>query len=257
MRQATGSEVGAASTGRPCGVGPSGAPGCPDARSIGESPGDQRQGAARGDQGGAEPEKRRAILHAAVRVFAEKGYQGCRIADVARAAHVAYGLVYHYFRNKDELLESVFAEQWAILINAIQAIDDGPGTAADKLAGIYGFVFDVYKTAPAAVRVLILEVTRTPHALRAGSTRETFEQAVQLVADVVRQGQARGELRAGPRPDRRGDGDPRCARARRLRDGGRARPRPRTEEEIERAKRQLTELVLGGLRASGGGPTVP
>jgi TetR/AcrR family fatty acid metabolism transcriptional regulator len=197
---------------------------------------------------GAEPEKRRAILHAAVRVFAEKGYQGCRIADVARAAHVAYGLVYHYFRNKDELLESVFAEQWAILMNAIQAIDEGPGTAADKIAGIYGFVFDVYKTAPAAVRVLILEVTRTTHALRAGSTRETFERAVQLVADVVRQGQARGELR---------DLDPVIAAtailgALELAVSGMVvgLVPARTEEEIDRAKHAATELVLGGLRAS-------
>jgi TetR/AcrR family fatty acid metabolism transcriptional regulator len=195
-----------------------------------------------------EPEKRRAILHAAVRVFAEKGYYGCRIADVARAASVAYGLVYHYFRNKDELLESVFAEQWAILMNAIQAIDEGPGTAADKIAGIYGFVFDVYKTAPAAVRVLILEVTRTTHALRAGSTRETFERAVQLVADVVRQGRDRGELRA--------DLDPIVAAAAILGalelavSGMVVGLVPaRTEEEIDRAKRQATELVLGGLRA--------
>ena len=92
-----------------------------------------REAAGRTDE---EPEKRRAILHAAVRVFAEKGYQGCRIADVARAAHVAYGLVYHYFRNKDELLESVFAEQWAILINAIRAVDEGPGTAAESGPGV-------------------------------------------------------------------------------------------------------------------------
>jgi TetR/AcrR family transcriptional regulator, fatty acid metabolism regulator protein len=200
-----------------------------------------------GDAGG-EPEKRRAILHAAVRVFAEKGYQGCRIADVARAAHVAYGLVYHYFRNKDELLESVFAEQWAILMNAIQAIDAGPGTAADKIAGIYGFVFDVYKTAPAAVRVLILEVTRTTHALRAGSTRETFERAVHLVAGVVRQGQERGELRA--------DLDPVVVAtailgALELAVSGMVvgLVPARTEDEIDRAKHQATDLILGGLRA--------
>jgi TetR/AcrR family fatty acid metabolism transcriptional regulator len=197
---------------------------------------------------GGEPEKRRAILHAAVRVFAEKGYQGCRIADVARAAGVAYGLVYHYFRNKDELLESVFAEQWAILMNAIQAIDEGPGTASDKIAGLYGFVFDVYKTAPAAVRVLILEVTRTTHALRAGSTRETFERAVKLVADVVRQGQGRGELRP--------DVDPLVAAtailgALELAVSGMVvgLVPARTEAEIDLAKRQTTELVLGGLRA--------
>jgi TetR/AcrR family fatty acid metabolism transcriptional regulator len=198
-------------------------------------------------QSDAEPEKRRAILHAAVRVFAEKGYHGCRIADVARAAGVAYGLVYHYFRNKDELLESVFAEQWAILINALRAIDEGTGSAADKIAAVYGFVFDVFKTAPAAVRVLILEVTRTPHSLRAGSTRETFEQAVRLVADIVRQGQASGELRP--------ELDPVVAAAGLLGAlelsvsgmvvglvpaGG--------EEDVDRAKRAITDLVLRGLR---------
>ncbi len=203
---------------------------------------------ASGSSADAEPEKRRAILHAAVRVFAEKGYHGCRIADVARAAGVAYGLVYHYFRNKDELLESVFAEQWAILINALRAIDSGPGTAADKIAALYGFVFDVFKTAPAAVRVLILEVTRTPHSLRAGSTRETFEEAVRLVADVVRQGQERGELRP--------DVDPVVAAAGLLGalelsvSGMVVGLVPaRTDEEVDRAKQAVSDMMLGGLRA--------
>jgi TetR/AcrR family fatty acid metabolism transcriptional regulator len=197
-----------------------------------------------------EPEKRRAILHAAVRVFAEKGYHGCRIADVARAAGVAYGLVYHYFRNKDELLESVFAEQWAILINALKAIDEGPGTASDKIAGVCSFVIDVYKTAPTAVRVLILEVTRTPNALRAGSTPQTFAAAVGILADVVRQGQASGELRA--------DLEPVVAAAAVL--GalemtltglvkGIVRPPAPPEEEIDRVKAGLVSLLLAGLRA--------
>ncbi len=195
----------------------------------------------------AEPEKRRAILHAAVGVFAEKGYHGCRIADVARAANVAYGLVYHYFRNKEELLESVFAEQWAILINALKAIDEGPGSAAEKIASIFAFVFDVYKTAPNAVRVLILEVTRTPHSLRAGSTRETFEVAVQTVADIIRQGQATGELR--------GDLDPVVAAAGVLGalelsvSGMVVGLVPAgSEHQIDRAKRVVADLVLRGLR---------
>ena len=114
----------------------------------------------------SEPEKRRAILHAAVRAFAEKGYHGCRIADVARQAGVAYGLVYHYFRDKDELLESVFDEQWTLFIGAIRAISEGPGTAAEQIASVIRFALDVFRTAPAAVRVLILEVPRTPDVLR-------------------------------------------------------------------------------------------
>jgi TetR/AcrR family transcriptional regulator, fatty acid metabolism regulator protein len=196
---------------------------------------------------GNEPEKRRAILHAAVRVFAEKGYHGCRIADVARAANVAYGLVYHYFRNKEELLESVFAEQWTILMNAMRAIDEGPGSATDKIAAIFGFVFDVFKTAPAAVRVLILEMTRTPQGLRAGSTRETFEHAVELVAHIVREGQQGGEIRANV--------DPVIAASSLLGalelvvSGMVVGVVPAGDEAaIDRAKGEVVEVVLGGLR---------
>ena len=175
-----------------------------------------------------EPEKRRAILHAAVRVFAEKGYHGCRIADVARAANVAYGLVYHYFRNKDELLESVFAEQWTIFINGLAAIDSGPGTAAEKLAGLFGFVFDVYKTAPAAVRVLMLEVTHTPQGLRAG--------------------QARGELRRSADPLVAATG---LLGAMELSLSGMVMGLvpAQTEEEIDRVREQVVGLVIEGLKA--------
>lgn len=216
------------------------------------APRPQRAPARRVAEDAAEPEKRRAILHAAVRVFAEKGYHGCRIADVARAAGVAYGLVYHYFRNKDELLESVFAEQWTILINALRAIDEGPGTSEEKLAGVCGFVLDVYKTAPTAVRVLILEVTRTPNALRAGSTPQTFQAAVDILAELVRRGQAAGELRA--------DVEPVVAAAAVLGSlemtltglvMGLVRPISPSEDELDEVKAQLVALVLAGLRAPG------
>jgi TetR/AcrR family fatty acid metabolism transcriptional regulator len=194
-----------------------------------------------------EPEKRRAILHAAVRVFAEKGYHGCRIADVARQAGVAYGLVYHYFRNKEELLENVFAEQWAIFIAAIRAIREGPGGAAERLAGVCRFAVDVFKTAPAAVRVLLLEVARTPNVMRAGSTRQTFDQAVRLVADMVREGQEAGDLRRGA--------DPVLAAAAMLGalelslTGMVVGVVPcGTEPEVERAKQQVVDFVLRGLQ---------
>ncbi len=196
-----------------------------------------------------EPEKRRAILHAAVRVFAEKGYHGCRIADVAKAAGVAYGLVYHYFRNKEALLEKVFEEQWTLFIAAIRAVREGPGTAGERLAGVCRFAVDVLKTAPAAVRVLMLEVARTPNTLRAGSTRQTFEEAVGLVADLVREGQAAGELRPGL--------DPMVAAAGLL--GALELSLTlvvlgmlpsATEAEVERAKEQVVGFVLGGIRGA-------
>ena len=55
-----------------------------------------------------EPDKREAILRAAVRVFARHGYFNAQVADVARHAGVAAGTVYLYFRSKDDLLVSIF-----------------------------------------------------------------------------------------------------------------------------------------------------
>src|SRR5262245_35775707 len=52
--------------------------------------------------------KREALLRAAIDVFAERGYFNAQVADVARAAQVAAGTVYLYFRSKDDLLVSIF-----------------------------------------------------------------------------------------------------------------------------------------------------
>src|SRR5258705_8349753 len=54
------------------------------------------------------PAKRDAILRAAIDVFAERGFFNAQVADVARAAGVAAGTVYLYFRSKDDLLASIF-----------------------------------------------------------------------------------------------------------------------------------------------------
>ena len=68
-------------------------------------------------------EKRRLILDAAVRVFARQGFHACRVSDIADEAGVAYGLVYHYFRSKDEVLDTLFLERWNVLLDAIREVD--------------------------------------------------------------------------------------------------------------------------------------
>jgi AcrR family transcriptional regulator len=57
-------------------------------------------------------DKRRLIVDAAIKVFAEKGYHGTRISDIAHHAEIAYGLVYHYFKNKEEILDTISLERW-------------------------------------------------------------------------------------------------------------------------------------------------
>ena len=53
-------------------------------------------------------DKREAILRAAVKVFARKGFFNSKVADIAREAGIADGTVYLYFKSKDEILHSVF-----------------------------------------------------------------------------------------------------------------------------------------------------
>ena len=65
-------------------------------------------------------DKRRVILDAAVRVFAREGFHTCRVSDIADEAGVAYGLVYHYFTSKDEVLDTLFFERWNVLLEVIR-----------------------------------------------------------------------------------------------------------------------------------------
>src|SRR6266516_7170908 len=62
--------------------------------------------------------KRAVILRAATRVFARNGYFNSKVADIARAADVADGTVYLYFKSKEEILHSIFDQNMAEAIAA-------------------------------------------------------------------------------------------------------------------------------------------
>lgn len=141
----------------------------------------------------SEADRKGTILRAAIEVFSKKGYHGCRIADVAKEAGVAYGLVYHYYKNKDELLQSVFEYGWSTLVTRITERSLQGKTVEEKVRGIISVAFDAYKTDPRAVKVLILEVGRSPSgsSVNRGSA---FGGVIEMTAQLFRDGQKRGEL---------------------------------------------------------------
>jgi AcrR family transcriptional regulator len=117
--------------------------------------------AAPGSRAAAAADKRRQILDAAIRVFATRGFHACRVADVADEAGVAYGLVYHYFGSKEEILNTLFTERWQIMLDAIAEIDrQQETTARDKLYLVASFIIDSYRHEPDLMKVIIVEVTR-------------------------------------------------------------------------------------------------
>src|SRR5881392_3983885 len=106
-------------------------------------------------------DKERQILDAAVRVFARKGYHGCRVSDVAREAGVAYGLVYHYYGSKEALLEAIFKETWGAMLATINSVAQLDEPARDRVRKVTEIVLRTWRREPDLVRVLVHEVTRS------------------------------------------------------------------------------------------------
>jgi len=139
-------------------------------------------------------DRRKTILRAAVEVFARKGYHGCRIADVAREAGVAYGLVYHYFRNKEELLQLVFETGWGGFVARIREAAEGQNPLDAKVRRIFQVAFDGYRVDPRGVRVLVLEFARGPGTGEA-NRRGAFAEIMDITRGMFERAKGRGELR--------------------------------------------------------------
>jgi TetR/AcrR family transcriptional regulator, fatty acid metabolism regulator protein len=143
----------------------------------------------------AAADKRRVILDAAVRVFARQGFHTCRVSDIADEARVAYGLVYHYFSSKEEILDTLFLERWELMLEAISQADAEQPTAPEKLCAIAAFIVDSYRYDPELMKVIIVEVTRAANTF--GRTHlAKIREAYDRITEIVERGQADGVFRA-------------------------------------------------------------
>jgi TetR/AcrR family fatty acid metabolism transcriptional regulator len=142
---------------------------------------------------------RRAILRAAVDVFAKKGYHGCRISDVAKEAKVAYGLVYHYFHDKEELLQSVFDLAWGGFVTRIRAAVESDAPLNEQIHRICEVAFEAYHVDPRGVRVVLLEIARSPAASKI-NRESIFAEVMAMGERMFERARARKELRADLSP---------------------------------------------------------
>ncbi len=147
----------------------------------------------------ATVDKRRQILDAAVRVFAHQGFHATRVSDIADEAGVAYGLVYHYFRSKDEVLNELFVERWSLLLAAIEEADRAGGPYRDRLAAVASFIVDSYRHDPELMKVIIVEVTRAANSFGRTHLAE-IRLAYESIAKIVADGQEDGTFRRDVAP---------------------------------------------------------
>ena len=139
-------------------------------------------------------DKRRNILDAAIRVFARQGFHSTRVSDIADEAGVAYGLVYHYFDSKDEVLNELFSERWSLLLAAIDEADASSESPRSKLTAVAAFIVDSYRHEPELMKVIIVEVTRAANSFGRTHLPE-IRRAYESIAKIVAEGQEAGAFR--------------------------------------------------------------
>jgi TetR/AcrR family transcriptional regulator, fatty acid metabolism regulator protein len=194
------------------------------------------------DRSIAQEEKRRLILDAAVRVFARKGYHTCRVGDIAEEAGVAYGLLYHYFSSKEEVLETVFRETWSELLEAMRGVEESGAPAREQLRQVAAILLRAWRRDPDLVRVLVREVARSPQMPR---RVEEIGQAFRAIERIVARGQEEGEFRA--------ELDPRLASwifygaIEEILTGWVLGQLPDGDEEVAKAERTVVEVIGGGF----------
>ena len=193
------------------------------------------------------PDKRRMILDAAVTVFARQGFHHCRVSDVADEAGVAYGLVYHYFDSKEEILNELFLERWQIMLDAIAEIDSNEHLPArDKLYQVASFIIESYRNEPDLMKVIIVEVTRAANSfgrLHLDKIREAYDGIAAIVETARQDGTFKADISS--------EFAAMCfyGAIEQLLSGWIFDLLPRTDEEFERSKGLVVDAICGGLEA--------
>jgi AcrR family transcriptional regulator len=187
-------------------------------------------------------DRRRELVRAAIRVFARKGFHAARVGDIAEEAGVAHGLLYHYFRSKEDVLETIFRETWTRLVEQTLRIEQSGAPLREQIRRFATIFLGSWLITPSLARVMIREVARSPHVgERVGELREVFASLQRMIEAA----QARGEARA--------DADPQLVTwslygsLEEILTGWVLGQLPAEEEDVERAVASVAEVFSVGL----------
>jgi len=148
----------------------------------------------RGSKAGKE-QKREDILDAAIRVFAEKGFHSSRISDIAREAGVAEGTIYLYFRNKDDLLLSVFSKRVGDFVEDVRRAVATKSTPQEKLRTIVDKHFERLESDLPLAQVIQIELRACSAFMRGGVSPE-LKSYLETIEEVLEEGKAQEVFRA-------------------------------------------------------------
>ena len=139
-------------------------------------------------------DKRTLISEAAVEVFAEKGFHQARVADISKRAGVADGTIYLYFKNKDDLLLSIFEDSMTLLVNGAREQLSKETCPLQKIRTFVSFHFQQVQDHRSVAEVLQVELRLSKKFLKDYRPAKLWDY-LELLAEVIREGQALGTIR--------------------------------------------------------------
>jgi TetR/AcrR family transcriptional regulator, fatty acid metabolism regulator protein len=142
-------------------------------------------------------DKRERILAAAERIFARHGFFAAKVSDVAKEAGVADGTIYLYFKNKDDLLISLFENRMQQVNAALRtAVSKAKGTPIDQLRTFIKTYLQLIHDEPAAAEVLTIELRQSSKFMKEYENPE-FADFLRMLGGLVAAVQDKGEIDSG------------------------------------------------------------
>lgn len=141
-----------------------------------------------------DPSKRERLLKAAIKLFARDGFFKAKVEEVAKVAGVATGTTYLYFKNKDDLLISIFEEEMTPIIEEMKESMAKLASPQEKVLAFISRHFEMVKKNPDLALLLVVELRQSNKFLH-GYKGTKFKEYLDLLAEAFEQGQQEGVFR--------------------------------------------------------------
>jgi TetR/AcrR family transcriptional regulator, fatty acid metabolism regulator protein len=137
-----------------------------------------------------EGNKEKDILNAAVKVFAEHGYQNSKMQKIAEIAGVSTGSVYVYYKNKEAIFVKLVEQLWADLLNQLIVIEKRTDiSAVDKFDSLIDILFDAFIDKPSLALAIINErndIIKQNYIIFMGHYHDFMDLGEKIVLDGVK-----------------------------------------------------------------------
>jgi len=138
--------------------------------------------------------KHQKILHAAIKVFSEKGFYNSRVSEIAKEANVADGTIYLYFKNKDDILISLFEEEFGKIVQNMRAALEKEKDALQKIKRFAITHLSIVSKQQELGEVMGVEVRQSSKFMKE-YINKPFIEYLNIIRSVVTEGQEKGLIR--------------------------------------------------------------